>query len=203
MKPPPVGYDLEEARWVDQLMPQFGRFSTGQSKWIPLGAGNLAPDANLGAYLDRLLLGQPHLWQNRPWDPEGLLSTLPAIVTGLLGIFAGLFVRHPGFSDQKKALGLVVAGLGCVLLGMLWGMEFPVIKKIWTSSYVLVGGGWSAVLFTVFYWVVEVKRWRGWGQPFVWIGMNPITLYLLSNFMGGGGYVRLGTRLAGGSIKEA
>jgi predicted acyltransferase len=162
--------------------------------------GQFEPGYNLASHVDfKYLPGRKY---DLFWDPEGLLSTLPAIVTGLLGIFAGLFVRHPGFSDQKKALGLVVAGLGCVLLGMLWGLQFPVIKKIWTSSYVLVAGGWSAALFGAFYWVVEVKGWRGWGQPFVWIGMNPITLYLLSNFMGGGGYVRLGTRLAGGSIKD-
>jgi len=136
------------------------------------------------------------------WDPEGLLSTLPAIVTGLLGIFAGLFLRNPAFSDRKKAFGLIGAGVACVLLGTMWGLQFPIIKKIWTSSYVLVAGGWSSVLLGAFYWMVEVKGWKGWGQPFVWIGMNPITLYLLSNFMGGGGYVRLGNRLAGGSIKE-
>ena len=87
-------------------------------------------------------------------------------------------------------------------LGFLWGLEFPVIKKIWTSSYVLVAGGFSAMLLGVFYWIVDVKKYQTWCQPFVWIGMNPIALYLISNFMGGLGYHKLATRLAGGSVKN-
>lgn len=136
------------------------------------------------------------------WDPEGILSTLPAIVTCLLGIFAGLLVRSATVSEIGKVYWLLGAGAACVLVGFLWGTQFPVIKKIWTSSYVLVAGGYSAMLLGMFYWVVEIKRWRAWGQPFVWIGMNPITLYLISNLMGGGGYVRLANRLAGGNIKQ-
>ena len=87
-------------------------------------------------------------------------------------------------------------------LGWIWGIQFPVIKKIWTSSFVLVAGGYSAMLLGAFYWAVEIKNWRAWGQPFVWIGMNPITLYLVSNFLGGGGYVRMADRLAGGNVKQ-
>lgn len=162
--------------------------------------GKYAMGYNLACHVDFLYL--PGKKYDLFWDPEGVLSTLPAIVTGLLGIFAGLFLRNPAFTDQRKALGLVAAGAACVLIGSLWGLQFPVIKKIWTSSYVLVAGGWSAVLLGVFYWIVEIRGWKAWGQPFVWIGMNPITLYLLSNFMGGGGYQRLGRRLAGGSVAE-
>jgi predicted acyltransferase len=136
------------------------------------------------------------------WDPEGLLSTLPAIVTGLLGIFAGLLVRNTAVSDLGKVYWLLGAGAAGVLAGFLWGTQFPVIKKIWTSSFVLVAGGYSAMLLGVFYWVVEIKQWRAWGQPFVWVGMNPITLYLISNFLGGGGYVRMARRLAGGSVNQ-
>src|SRR5207237_5454480 len=79
---------------------------------------------------------------------------------------------------------------------------FPVIKKIWTSSYVLVAGGYSAMLLGLFYWIVDVKQWRAWCQPFVWIGMNPITLYLVSNFLGGHGFAKLAPRIAGGSVKK-
>lgn len=136
------------------------------------------------------------------WDPEGLLSTLPAIVTGLLGIFAGLFIRHPGFNDQQKVRGLLIAGAVSVVLGFLWGTQFPVIKKIWTSSYVLVAGGYSALLLGTFYWIVDVKKWQAWGRPFLWIGMNPITLYLASNLMGGGGFLKLANRFAGGSVRQ-
>ena len=136
------------------------------------------------------------------WDPEGLLSTLPAIVTGLLGIFAGLLIRNPAVSDMGKVYWLLGAGAAGVLLGFLWGTQFPVIKKIWTSSYVLVAGGYSAMLLGAFYWVVEIKHWRAWGEPFLWIGMNPITLYIVSNLLGGGGYHRLANRFGGGSIKQ-
>lgn len=136
------------------------------------------------------------------WDPEGLLSTIPAFVTGLLGIFTGLYLRHSRAEDMRKVLTLFAAGAGCAALGALWGMEMPIIKKIWTSSYVLVAGGFSLMLLALFYFMVDVKKWRWWCQPFVWIGMNPITLYLASNFMGGGGFLKLARRLAGGPVKQ-
>ena len=135
------------------------------------------------------------------YDPEGLLSTLPTVVTGLLGIFAGLFLRNKSVPDTEKVLWLLGSGAAGVALGFLWGWQFPVIKKIWTSSYVLVAGGYSAMLLGAFYWIVDVKKWQAWGQPFLWIGMNPITLYLASNFMGGGGFQKLAARLGGGSVK--
>jgi len=136
------------------------------------------------------------------WDPEGILSTMPAVVTALLGIFAGLFLQNNSMPDTKKAAWLIAAGAASVALGFLWGLEFPVIKKIWTSSYVLVAGGYSAALLGAFYWIVEVKKWQTWCRPFIWIGANPITLYLVSNFLGGLGFNKLAVRLAGGSVKS-
>jgi predicted acyltransferase len=103
---------------------------------------------------------------------------------------------------MKKVLGLLAAGAASAAVGWLWGLEMPVIKKIWTSSYVLVAGGYSAMLLGVFYWLVEVKQWQAWCRPFVWIGMNPITLYLTSNFLGGLGFEKLARRLAGGSVQS-
>ncbi len=136
------------------------------------------------------------------WDPEGLLSTLPAFVTGLLGIFAGLFLRKQSVPAGKTALILIGAGAASTAVGWLWGIEFPVIKKIWTSSYVLVAGGYSAMLLGAFYWIVDVKQKTTWCQPFIWIGMNPITLYLTSNFLGGLGFEKLARRLTGGPVKS-
>lgn len=136
------------------------------------------------------------------YDPEGILSTLPACVSGLLGIFAGLFLRHGRSSAERKSLLLIAAGALGVGLGFVWGAEFPVVKKLWTSSFVLVAGGYSAILLGLFYWVVDVKQHTRWCQPFIWIGMNPITLYLASNFMGGLGFHKLGNRLVGGPVKE-
>lgn len=161
--------------------------------------GQYDPGYNLACHFDFEHL--PGRKYDLFWDPEGILSTFPAVVTGLLGIFTGLFLRRPEWSDTRKAVWLLGAGAVLVLLGFLWGMQFPVIKKIWTSSFVLVAGGYSAMLLGAFYWVVEVKGWQAWGRPFLWVGMNPITLYLVSNFLGGGGYVRLANRLAGGSVK--
>jgi len=133
------------------------------------------------------------------FDPEGWLSTIPAVVTCLLGVFAGLLLKNPEIPDQKKVFLLLGCGLAGIALGWLWSLQFPVIKKIWTSSYVLVAGGYSAMLLGVFYQVVDVWQRRGWCQPFVWMGMNSITIYLASNIVGG--FRRVGTRFVGGDIK--
>jgi len=134
------------------------------------------------------------------FDPEGFLSTLPAIVTCLLGVFAGLFLLNPSFNDQQKVISLLAGGLVLVSLGWAWSAQFPVIKKIWTSSYVLVAGGYSAALLALFYWIVDVCKWQRWCQPFVWMGMNSITVYLTANMLGG--FRSLGRRLVGGDIRD-
>ena len=128
------------------------------------------------------------------------LSTLPAIVTCLLGIFAGLLLRNADVCDTRKVVYLISFGVGGVLLGLLWGTQFPIIKKIWTSSYVLVAGGCSAVLLGVFYWTVDVMQWRKWCQPFVWIGMNSITIYLANGFIVN--FHRTASRMVGGDIQN-
>lgn len=134
------------------------------------------------------------------WDPEGILSTIPAVATCLLGVFAGLVLQSAKFSNDKKLLWLFGAGVAAVAIGWLWGLQFPVIKKIWTSSYVLVAGGYSALLLGAFYLVVDVWKYQKWCQPFVWMGMNAITIYLIKNFLGGT-FSRLAARLVGGDIK--
>jgi len=162
--------------------------------------GSYIQGVNLTDYLDQKYL--PGRKYDGTYDPEGFLSTLPAFATGLLGIFAGLLMQNKSVSDGKKVAWLLGAGAAGVAFGFLWGLEMPVIKKIWTSSYVLVAGGYSALLLGAFYWIVDMKKWRTWCQPFVWIGMNPITLYLTSNFLGGLGFHKLATRLAGGPVKN-
>lgn len=132
------------------------------------------------------------------WDPEGILSTLPAIATCLLGVFAGLLLRRPDRTDWQKLAWLVAAGGAALAVGWLWHLQFPVVKKIWTSSFVLVAGGWSLLLLALFYYVVDVLRWRAWAVPFVWIGMNSITLYVLANLLRPRAVAQ---RLAGGSVK--
>lgn len=135
------------------------------------------------------------------WDPEGYLSTIPAVATCLLGVFAGLILRGTEFSNDRKLLWLIGGGIACVALGWLWGLQFPVIKKIWTSSYVLVAGGYSAILLGVSYLIVDVWKYQAWCQPFVWMGMNSITIYLTKNMLGGS-FSKLATRLAGGDIQS-
>jgi len=162
--------------------------------------GSYIQGVNLTDYLDQKYL--PGYKYDGTYDPEGFLSTLPAIVTGLLGIFAGLLLRNTQISDMKKVGLLLGCGVASVALGFFWGMEFPVIKKIWTSSYVLVAGGYSAILLGVFYLVVDVMKIQWWCQPFIWMGMNSITIYMTSNLLGGGGFQRLAPRLAGGDVKN-
>ena len=133
------------------------------------------------------------------FDPEGYLSTFPAVVTCLLGVFAGLLLRSRALAERQKVAWLIAFGVVTAALGWLWGAQFPVIKKIWTSSYVLVAGGYSAILLGLFYLVVEVWQVRGWCQPFVWMGMNSITIYVTSNILGG--FRRIAPRLVGGDVK--
>jgi predicted acyltransferase len=134
------------------------------------------------------------------WDPEGLLSTLPAIATCLLGVFAGLLLMNPNVADERKVAILFGAGAIAIATGLLWSMQFPIVKKIWSSSFVLVAGGCSALLLAGFFLVVDVWQKRTWCQPFVWIGMNSITIYVASNLLGG--FRRVGARLAGGDLKN-
>lgn len=146
-----------------------------------VGAGHFEEGRNLANWIDAQYLP----W--RKWDgdhdPEGLLSTLPAIGTCLLGVFAGLLFQNSKASPGRKVAWLAGAGLVGVALGALWGLQFPIIKKLWTSSYVLVAGGCSALLLAVFYWIIDVRGWKFWARPSVWIGLNPITIYLLGNLL--------------------
>ena len=134
------------------------------------------------------------------YDPEGILSTIPAVCTCLLGVFAGLLLKNPSVPDQKKVNYLALAGVGMLGLGFLWGLQFPVIKKIWTSSYVLVAAGYAALLLALFYQIIEIWQWRRWCTPFVWVGMNALTIYLVARFLEP---AKIPELLAGGPIAEA
>ena len=141
----------------------------------------LHPDANLGAYLDRkfLLWGSTRLYEVTR-DPEGLLSTLPAIGTALLGVFTGEWLRSKR-TPQGKALGMLIFGVIGLILGEIWGIWFPINKKLWTSSYVLFAAGFALVCLALCYWATDIKRWRAaWTKPFLIFGRNSITLYVLA-----------------------
>lgn len=160
-----------------------------------IGPGHFEEGRNLTNYLDRIYL--PGRKYDGDHDPEGLLSSLPAIATCLLGVLGGLWIRGNS-TPLRKTAGLIATGVVLLAVGWMWSGHFPVIKKLWTSSFVLVAGGWSAILFGIFYYLIDVRGWkRGFG-PFVWIGMNSITIYLLANVIV---FPQLAQRLAGGDIK--
>jgi predicted acyltransferase len=144
------------------------------------GAGDLSADGNLAAYLDRLILGTAHLWkQSKTWDPEGLLSTVPAIATTLLGVQAGYWIRSER-SQNAKVVGMLAAGAVGIALGLLWDVVFPINKNLWTSSYVVFTAGIALVSFAVCYWLVDVKGWQRWSFPFMLFGVNAIAVFFAS-----------------------
>jgi predicted acyltransferase len=125
-----------------------------------IGVGSYAKDANLANWIDAQYL--PGRKWNGAWDPEGLLSTLPAIGTCLLGVFAGLLLKEPSLQPHQRTLWLIGAGAAMIALGVLWGLQFPIVKNIWTSSFVLVCGGLSALLLGVFHQVIDAWERRSW-----------------------------------------
>ena len=147
-----------------------------------IGTGSFAPDANLANWLDYNYL-PGRLWEVTR-DPEGMLSTLPAIGTCLLGVFAGLFLSNIRLSKQQKTFWLIAFGGLQITVGYLWALPFPIIKAIWTSSYVLVTAGYSAILLGVMHQIVDVWGWQRWATAFIWIGANAIALYFLNEVVG-------------------
>ena len=162
------------------------------------GAGNFEEGKNLANYVDKQFL--PGFKWDGDHDPEGLLSTLPAIATCLLGVFAGSLLRSTTIKDALKVVYLLTGGIALTALGYLWGMEFPIIKKLWTSSYVLVAAGYSCLLMAFFYLVIEIIGFKIWTHPLVWIGMNPITIYVAHRLLD---FEDIANRLVGGPIKGA
>lgn len=151
---------------------------------VPGGtAGDYTKEGNLGGYLDRNFLPGRIMKQYYGFgDNEGLLSTIPAVATVLLGALTGQWLRSQR-SGWSKAGAMFAAGIAGIAIGTVWGQKFPIIKNLWTSSFVLLTAGWSLILLTVFYILIDVLRLRRWA--FVWtvIGMNAITMYIAPRFM--------------------
>ena len=147
-------------------------------------AGDLSPSGNLGAWIDRTLLGEAHLWsQSRTWDPEGLLSTLPAIATALTGVAAGVVLTAWQPSD-RRARTLLVAGALSTAAGLLWDVSFPINKNLWTSSYVLFTSGLAAMALALLHRAVDASdRPPRWTYPFVVMGTNALTLFVVSGWL--------------------
>ena len=145
------------------------------------GPGVLTMDGNLVGYIDRRLIYN-HLWIAHRFDPEGILSTLPAIATCLLGVFTGEWMRSARSALQKLA-GLFAASAVGLIAGEIWNLWFPINKMIWTSSYVLFTAGFALFLLGICYWVVDVRGWKRWSSPFVMFGVNPLAIYFLASWL--------------------
>ncbi len=156
-------------------------------KLVPVpgfGAGVLEPMGNLEWYLDSSLL-QGHTWVFAPVpgiDPEGILSTIPAIATLLTGIAAGQYLRSPR-SGAEKAVWMSVAGYALMASSAFGDMILPINKNIWTSSYVLLTTGAALVTFSFFYWLIDIQGWKRWSKPFVIFGMNAIVAFMISELL--------------------
>jgi predicted acyltransferase len=155
-------------------------------RWVPvpgIGAGVWEPGQDLGAYLDRAAFGTAHLWrQAGTWDPEGLLSTLPALATTLIGVLTGGWMRERR-NAAGMLLGLMLAGAALMVLGSVWAWSFPVNKNLWTSSYVLLTAGIAMQTLAACYWLLDVKGWRAWAYPFTVFGTNAIAAFFLSGLV--------------------
>ncbi len=160
--------------------------------------GTMTETGNLANYIDRALFKPGQLYRSYG-DPEGPFSTIPAIATAILGVLAGKWLRT-NKKTENKAAGLAIAGLGLIAAGAVWGIWFPIIKKIWTSSYVLYAGGWSLLLLALFYYIIDVKQYKKWAFFFVVIGVNPLTIYLMQEFVN---FEEIAKFFFGGALKHA
>jgi predicted acyltransferase len=149
-------------------------------KLIPVpgfGAGVLTKEGSLEAYIDQLFL--PGRLHSKVYDPEGLFSTIPAVATALLGMFLGTFLKASGtFSTNKKLLILVTSAIVLIGIGLLWNYDFPINKRLWSSSFVFYVGGFSILFFTFFYLIIDVLGFHKWAFPLILIGSNSILIYM-------------------------
>jgi predicted acyltransferase len=143
--------------------------------------GDLTMEGNFVSYLDRMIMpGKLYLVIH---DPEGLVSTIPAVGTGLLGIYAGNVLKNAPLTPEQKALRLLILGIAFIVLGQLWNIVFPINKNIWTSSFVLYVGGLSLALLALFFYVIDVRGIKRWAFFFSVIGMNSILIYMSGQFI--------------------
>jgi len=146
-----------------------------------IGPANLDPETNLAAWLDQTLLNG--FLRNPQSDPQGILSTLPAICIGLIGLLAGQWLQKD-INSREKILGFMGTGIGLVLIGWIWGLTFPILRDIWTSSYVLYTSGFTILAWSFCYWIVDIRRLKGWTTPFAAYGASCIFVFLASHIVG-------------------
>lgn len=157
--------------------------------------GKFSPGYNVANHFDfKYLPGKKY---DGYYDPEGILSTLPAVATCLLGMLAGCLLLKEDMAPTVKTIILIVAGITLVAGGFVWGLSFPVVKKIWTSSFVCVAGGYSLILLAIFHQIVDVWAFEFWCRPLIWVGSNALAIYLGASLLN---YRKVAERLVGGPI---
>ncbi len=149
-----------------------------------IGYANLEKETNLGAWLDRTILTEAHLWKSaKTWDPEGILSTLPAVATGLFGVLVGTWLRRKDREESVKISWMFSIGILAVILGLIWDLCFPINKALWTSSFVLYAGGLATIGLALCYWLIDVQGYKKGTTPLVVYGVNAITVFFLSGLI--------------------
>lgn len=149
-----------------------------------VGYANLEKETNLGAWLDRSILSEAHLWKAaKTWDPEGILSTLPAIASGLFGVLVGVYLKRKDIDPATKIAWLFCTGTAAVALGLVWDLQFPINKSLWTSSFVLYTGGLATIILSFCYWIIDIQKYNRFTKPFVVYGVNAITVFFLSGLI--------------------
>ena len=147
--------------------------------WALLTRGPLEPpEATIAAAIDRAVLGENHIWaSSKPWDPEGPLSTIPAVGTALCGILVAAWIR------DREVKRLALAGVAALVVGQLWHFVFPINKALWTSSYVVFTAGFACMILALLIWIIDLRGYRRWTKPFVVYGVNPMVAFLGSGIM--------------------
>ncbi len=145
------------------------------------GAGNLSFEGNLVGWIDRSIM--PGILHQGTYDELALLTQLPALCLTVLGAWAGDILCEKNFSNNKKLSRLFAIGAILIAIGILWGLHFPIIKKLWTSSFILLTGGMSFLILTLFYWLIDARGYRKWAFFFKVIGMNSLVIYFAYSFI--------------------
>ncbi|MDD2675763.1 MAG: DUF5009 domain-containing protein [Flavobacterium sp.] len=146
------------------------------------GAANFEKGTNLAAWLDNLVL-KGHLWSySKTWDPEGILSTVPAVATGILGMFIGQILNLK-IQQTKILKKIAVIGFGLIIAGLLWSVLFPINKSLWTSSYVLYSAGIATLCLTLLYFLIDVANYKKWTKLFLIWGVNPMIVFFFSGII--------------------
>lgn len=174
-----------KSQWILATVLLIGYWLT--MTYIPVpeyGAGVLTRTGNFGAFIDRLIIPKPHLYKwddfNLMGDPEGLYATIPATVSVLIGYFTGELIRNKQQPNSQTSMDLVLLGLCCLIIGIIWDIGFPINKKLWTSSYVMFSSGWALILLAACYELIEVRLIKRWSKPFEIMGLNAIALFIAS-----------------------